>query len=256
MRPPQHTRSFNPAAFARLFELESTHFWFRARNQVIAAVMGRYGVGAEKGARILEVGCGNGNVANHLSQHLDVQVWGGDLFAEALAFSQERSDLPLIQLDTYRLPFDGSLDLVCMFDVLEHLQAESETLAEAYRTLRPGGRIVLTVPAHSWLWSYFDERSHHQRRYAKTELRQKLERAGFAVELCSYYMMALLPLVLVGRRIRAWWSSDVNRMAEADFRVVPFVNEILYWLCSTEEWLVPRVGMPFGTSLIAVGYRN
>ena len=256
LMPQQRTQSFDPAAFSRLFELESKHFWFRARNQIIAAVMRRYGVGAAHNARILEVGCGNGNVANHLSQSLEVQVWGGDLYAEALTFSRERSDLPLIQLDTCRLPFDGSLDLVCMFDVLEHLQAETETLAEVCRTLAPGGRIVLTVPAHSWLWSYFDEKSHHQRRYGRAELRQKLEEAGFDVEICRYYMMALLPLVLVGRRLQAWRSTDVNRMAEADFRVVPFLNDILYWLCSAEKWLVPRVGMPFGTSLIAVGYRK
>ncbi len=256
MRPQQESRSFNPAAFARLFELEGSHFWFRARNEVITAIMRHYGVGGTSDARILEVGCGNANVANHLSQNLGVQVWGGDLFAEALNFSRERSDLPLIQLDTRCLPFDGSLDIVCMFDVLEHLQAESEILAQAHRALRPGGRIVLTVPAHRRLWSYFDELSHHQRRYGKAELRQKLEAAGFDVEICSYYMMALLPLVLVGRRIQAWRRSDVNRMAEADFRVVPLVNEVLYWLCSAEKWLVPRVGMPFGTSLIAVGRRN
>jgi SAM-dependent methyltransferase len=256
VKPQERFRSFDPAAFARLFEIENTHFWFRARNQVIAAVMRQYGMDAARSARILEVGCGNGNVANHLSQSLEVQVWGGDLFAEALAFSRERSDLPLIQLDTYRLPFDGSLDLVCMFDVLEHLRAEADTLAEAYRALRPGGRIMLTVPAHSWLWSYFDEKSHHHRRYGRIELRQKLEEAGFDVEYCSYYMMALLPLVLVGRRFQGWRSSDVNRMAEADFRVVPFLNEILYWLCSSEKWLVPRVQLPFGTSLIAVGHRN
>ncbi len=182
-----------------------------------------------------------------------MQVWGGDLFAEALAFSRERSNLPLIQLDTYSLPFDGSLDVVCMFDVLEHLQAESETLAEVHRALRPGGRIVLTVPAHPRLWSYFDELSHHQRRYGKAELRQKLEGAGFDVETCSYYMMALLPLVLIGRKFQAWRGSSTTHMAEADFRVIPLVNEVLYWLCSAEKWFVSRVGIPFGTSLIAVG---
>ena len=256
MRPQQGTRSFNPAAFARLFELEGTHFWFRARNEVIATVMRRYGVGTRHDARILEVGCGNGNVASHLSQTLDAEIWGGDLFAEALAFCQKRKNPPLIQLDTCRLPFDGSLDAVCMFDVLEHLQADSEILAEMHRALKPGGQIVLTVPAHPWLWSYFDELSHHQRRYKKAQLHQKLETAGFAVEMCSYYMMVLLPLVLVGRRFQARRGSDVSRMAEADFRVIPFVNDVLYWLCSAEKWLVSRVGMPFGTSLIAVGRRD
>jgi SAM-dependent methyltransferase len=256
LMPEQRSRSFNPAVFARLFELEGRHFWFRARNEVIAAVMKRLGVGAGREARILEVGCGNGNVASYLSQNLGGQVWGGDLFAEALAFCRRRSDLPFLQLDTCRLPFNGSLDAVCMFDVLEHLEADSDILAEVHRALKPGGRIVLTVPAHPWLWSYFDQVSHHQRRYRKDQLRQKLLSAGFDVEMCSYYMMVLMPLVLVGRRFQAWKESDVDRMADADLRVIPVVNEILYRFCGAEKWWVSRVGLPTGTSIIAVGRRN
>lgn len=256
LKPRQDSSSFDPAAFVRLFKVERTHFWFRARNEVIAAVMRRRGIGTNRDDRILEVGCGNGNVAKHLSETLGAEVWGGDLHPEGLAFSQQRSNAPLLQLDTVHLPFDGSLDAVCMFDVLEHLQADSEILAEVYRALKPGGRIVLTVPAHPWLWSYFDQVSHHQRRYKKGELHQKLLTAGFQIEMCSYYMMALMPLVLLGRRFQAWRQSDIDRMADADLRVIPVINEVMYWICSAEKWLVSRVGIPIGTSLIAVGRRN
>jgi SAM-dependent methyltransferase len=252
-RQESNPLSFDPAFFARLYELESKHFWFRARNQVIAAVMKRYRVATGPNARILEVGCGNGNVLSHLSRALDAEIWGGDLFAEALAFCQERTNPPLVQLDTYRLPFEGSLDAVCMFDVLEHLQADSDVLAEVHRALKPGGQILLTVPAYPRLWSYFDELSHHQRRYDKALLCQRLESAGFRVEMCSYYLMTLLPLVVAGRRLRSRKHSDVACLAEADLQVVPVVNELLYRICGAEKGFVSRVGLPFGTSLIAVG---
>lgn len=143
-----------------------------------------------------------------------------------------------------------------MFDVLEHLCADTEVLAEMYRALKPGGRVVLTVPAYQKLWSYFDEISHHQGRYDKAQLSRKLETVGFKIEMCSYYMMTLLPLVVVGRKLQSWRHSDITDMAEGDLEMIPVVNELLYLVCSTEKWLVSRLGLPFGASIIAVGRRE
>ena len=248
--------SFDPVIFARLFELESRHFWFRARNKVIAAVVKKYNVIPDQDARVIEIGCGNGNVLSYLSRTLRKEIWGADLFAEALTFCQTRVSLPLIQLDTYRLPFVGSLDAVCMFDILEHLRADTEVLAEIYRALKPGGKIVLTVPAYQKLWSYFDEFSHHQRRYNKVQLRRKLEAAGFEIEKSSYYMMTLLPLIAVGRKIQNRQNRSTDDMAETDIKVIPVVNELLYLISSFERWFVSTVGLPFGASIIVVGRRR
>jgi len=223
--------------------------------------MKRYNV-AHGQARIVEIGCGNGNVLSYLSSTLEQEIWGADLFSKALKFCQERVDTPLVQLDTYSLPFTGALDVVCMFDTLEHLSADTKVLDEVNRVLRPGGRVVLTVPAYRKLWSYFDESSHHQRRYDKAELRQKMEMAGFDVEMFSHYMMVLLPWVAVGRKIQEWRhhitaaTVTVDDMVEADIKVMPVVNEFLYWVCSAEKWLVPYLGLPFGTSIIAVGCKR
>lgn len=257
VRAKETSQSFDPAAFARLFELEGKHYWFRARNQVIGEVMKRYKVAAGQNISVLELGCGNGNALSYLSRTLGIEkIWGADLFAEALRHCQERARLPVIQLDAHALPFESSLDVVCMFDVLEHLQADMDILAEVYRVLKPGGRVVLTVPAYQRLWSYFDEISHHRRRYGKAQLCHGLEAMGFSVEMCSYYMMGLLPLMIVGRRLQSRRHSDIDEMAEADLRVIPIVNELLYLMCSAEKWLVSRVGLPFGASIIAVGCRD
>ena len=248
--------SFDPALFARLAKLEDRHYWFRARNEIVAAVMRRHSVAAHRRARILEIGCGNGNVLSYLSRTLEQDVWGADLFVEALGYCYERAHLPVVQLDAHSLPFEGTLDAVCLFDVLEHLPADMEVLAEIHRALRPGGKVILTVPAYQKLWSYFDEFSHHQRRYHRAQLCRKMEAVGFTVEMCSYYMMGLLPLVIAGRKFQSWRHSDIDEMAEADLRVIPIVNELLYLICSAEKWLVSRTGLPVGASIIAVGYRD
>lgn len=250
------SNSFDAAFFDQLFELENRHYWFRARNDVITLVMRQHYVAAEENARVLDIGCGNCSVLSHLSRTIGEKTWiGGDLFAEGLLRARERVNLPLIQLDAYSLPFEGSLDGVCMFDVLEHLRDDTGILAEAYRVLKPGGKIILTVPAYQILWSYFDEFSRHQRRYNKAQLRQKLTAAGFKIEMISYYMATLLPLVLLQRKVQTWIHNDTVDRARNDLRVIPVVNDLLYWVCSAEKRLVSQLGLPFGASLIAVGGR-
>jgi SAM-dependent methyltransferase len=248
--------SFDAAFFDQLFELENRHYWFRARNDVITAVMRQHIVAAGEKAHVLEIGCGNCNVLSHLSRNMGEKTWiGGDLFIEGLLRSRERVNLPVVQLDAYSLPFETSLDAVCMFDVLEHLRDDAEILAEAYRVLKPGGKIVVTVPAYQGLWSYFDEASHHQRRYSRAQLRQKLTEPGFKIDMISYYMATLLPLVFLQRKVQTCIRNGTANGAKNDFRVIPPVNDLLYVACSAEKTLVSRVGLPFGASLIAVGCR-
>jgi len=256
MPDSQLSDSFDPSIFARLFELEDKHFWFRARNRIIATVMKRHKVATGQDARILEIGCGNGNVLGYLSQVLGKEIWGADLFFDALEYCQERVKVPLIQLDAYSLPFEGSLDTVCMFDVLEHLSADTEILSRIHHALKPGGQILLTVPAYPKLWSYFDEFSHHQRRYDRAQLCRKLEAAGFEIDMFSYYMMALLPLIAVGRKIQSFRGRAPTDMAETDISVIPIVNELLYWVCVVETWLLSHTRLPFGTSIILLGHKR
>jgi SAM-dependent methyltransferase len=248
--------SFDPKAFDSLFALERKHYWFRARNEVIDTAMRRHNVAPGEDARVLEVGCGNSNVLSYLARTMGRKTWiGGDLFLEGLQHSRERMDLPLVQLDVHSLPFEGSLDAVCTFDVLEHLRDDTQVLAEIYRALRPGGQIVLTVPAYQRLWSYFDELSCHKRRYSKTELSRKLTTAGFEVQMMSHYMAVLLPLVFLQRKILFRLNSHSERSISTDIRVLPVVNQLLYWVCRAEKRLVSLTGLPFGTSIIAVGRR-
>ncbi|HTZ49774.1 MAG TPA: class I SAM-dependent methyltransferase [Verrucomicrobiae bacterium] len=154
-------------------------------------------------------------------------------------------------------PFGKQFELIGMFDVLEHVQEERETLDSLLRLLTPGGRLLLTVPAHKFLWSYFDEAAHHCRRYSSKELHNKLKAAGFEVEYQSQFMTCILPLVWMFRKIggrqQVAQSRDAKALASKEFRLVPIINGILMALLSPEaRWLARGHSLPIGTSLVVI----
>jgi hypothetical protein len=109
------------------------------------------------------------------------------------------------------------------------------------------------------LWSYFDEASHHARRYEKEELRAHIEQSGLAVEYLSPYMMSIFPLVWLNRRLARAGDGAAKteqELAESELRIIPVVNEVLTWVLQREAgWVARRGQFPFGTSLIAVARR-
>ncbi|MHC4777594.1 MAG: class I SAM-dependent methyltransferase, partial [Planctomycetota bacterium] len=169
--PPTHTEPPFPA----LFETEDRHFWFRARNRVIDALVASTVSRMEPGFLALEVGCGTGNVLRHLEKTCRRgRVVGMDLFAGGLRFARTRTSCPLVTGDMAFPPFRRPFDLVGLFDVLEHLPDDDSALRNIRGLLRDGGRLVVTVPAHQFLWSYVDEFSQHRRRYGPADLKRAL----------------------------------------------------------------------------------
>ncbi len=183
---------------------------------------------------------------------------GMDLFPEALAYARQHTSAHLLQADIHNAPFEESLDLVGMFDVVEHLADDVEVLRRVARILKPGGRVVLTVPAHPSLWSYCDEANRHFRRYTRHGLQEKLEQAGFQIEYASHFMSLLSPPIWAKRKLFSRPSGKLGHQTSVktllrDLRIIPLVNGLLTWLASQEAHLVRnRLRLPFGTSLIAV----
>jgi SAM-dependent methyltransferase len=207
----------------------------------------------------LEVGCGTGNILGALEEACPSgAVIGMDRFIEGLAFAKDRGRQRLLQGDAHHPPFGIQFEIIGAFDVIEHLPDDGQILRDLYRMLRPGGRLILTVPANQWLWSEFDEASHHYRRYHRKELREKLSAAGFTGIFVSPFMMSILPLVWMHRKKGKHGS---NRQAPRDMvgeeiRIVPFVNQALRLVLSVENTFVRRRRhLPFGTSLIAVAQK-
>jgi SAM-dependent methyltransferase len=251
--------------FARqLFEVEERHFWFRSRNRVIARVVGKLTAALPSGFRVLEVGCGNGNVLRVLEQVCQKgQVYGVDLLEERLQYAQQRTSCQMAAADVACLPFPDPFDVVGMFDVLEHIEDDRRALQDVHKALATGGALVLTVPAHMALWSYADTNAGHFRRYTRRTLSTVLQASGFVLDYVTEFMTALFPLMWLGRRLaslRQRPGEDAQKDREnflRELRIVPGVNALLTALLAWEAPLVARrCPLPLGTSLLAVARKG
>jgi SAM-dependent methyltransferase len=248
---------YDPEHYCNLAAIEDRHFWFRSRNEAIRALAGQVCAGFEPGYRALEIGCGTGNVLRHLEEICrGGSVIGMDLFGQGFQFARQRSSCGLVQGDASRPPFVCPFHLIGMFDVMEHVPNDVALLGDAHRLLAPGGALLVTVPAHMSLWSYFDEASNHCRRYELGELRTRLSEAGFAIEFLSEYMCSVTPLVWLKRRLLAQNQDGATRRADVvkdELAIYPVVNGVLAFLLKQEaRWLRMRKRLPFGASLIAI----
>lgn len=253
---------YDPFFFQQLAKVEDRHFWFQARNRLIFRISKKLSSELSPGYRVLEVGCGTGNVLRVLRQACpDGTVVGLELWFDGLRLAQQRSKGPLVQGDVRHSPFGKPFDLIGMFDVLEHIPEELETLVALREALAPGGRLMLTVPAHQYLWSYFDEAAHHCRRYSSREIRARLVEAGFEVEFLSQFMGCIFPIVWlfrkIGTRRQRRSSDDSKTLTLKEFRSVPVINGALTALLKLEAvWLSQGHRLPIGTSLIVIARRR
>lgn len=253
--------TYDPGVYESLVSVEERHFWFRARNRAIVAAFESIRGQLKPGYRVLEVGCGTGNVLRALQPAaVGGTVIGMDLHAEGLRYARRRVDPALlVRGDAGRPPFSTTFEVVGLFDVLEHLEHDVEVLRSLRSLLTSDGFLLLTVPADPKLWSYFDVGSRHKRRYRRDELQEKLTAAGYSVEYLTPYMGVLYPILWMGRRVtgrRFQSTTDARQawdVAEADLRVRPVSGAVLGFALEQELHLLRRrVRLPFGASLLAV----
>jgi SAM-dependent methyltransferase len=249
--------AFDPHYFKTLAQIEGRHFWFVSRRELILDVLTR-GVPDLDRRRLFDIGCGSGGLLQFLAA-AGVPVAGAcDAYIESLTIVRRRVSAPLILEDEGRLPPLGNgYSLLSLFDVLEHIDDDEGTLRFLFSTLQPGGLLVLTVPAHPFLFDEMDEIAHHRRRYRRSELERKLLGAGFRVKRLTHFMAPLvLPLVVlrgVGRLVGRRHGPLERRQAE--FRVVPVMNEALRAVLALERAVVRVASLPFGSSILALAER-
>jgi len=251
---------YDPRRYQWLATIADRHFWFRARNRVIAALGARLIARLPSGFRVLEIGCGTGNVLRVLERLCGWGVVVGlDLYNEGLHFARRHTHCLLVQGDARALPFGCEFDVVCAFDVLEHFNDDADVLSKISALLKPRGALLLTVSAHMSLWSYFDDATGHCRRYSRSLLAARLADSGYSVEFLSEYMASILPLIWFGRRVvgvaRRRFRERISpaELTHRDFRIIPGLNDLLALLLSLEAvWLARKHRLPFGASLLAV----
>jgi SAM-dependent methyltransferase len=253
--------SYDPSAYESLVAVEDRHFWFRARNRAIVAAFESLKHELRPGYRVLEVGCGTGNVLRELQKTaVGGNVIGMDVHPEGLLYAQHRlNSALLICADLARTPFSTRFEIVGLFDVLEHIEDDMAALRNLRSLLTVQGALLITVPADQRLWSYFDTASHHQRRYEARELNEKLVAAGYNVEYLTPYMSVLHPILWAARRLAALGGPDnydaasAKVAAQADLRVRPASGAVLGFLLGQELRLLRRRRrIPIGASLLAI----
>lgn len=249
---------FDIKSFDLLAEAETAHFWFVARNELIEYLVRTY---APNARRVLEIGCGTGFVLSALQRALaQGTIAGSELHSRGLAHARRRhSDaVELIQMDARKSGLTKALDLVGAFDVLEHIPEDEEVLSEIHRMLRPGGRLIATVPQHPALWSQSDDIAHHQRRYRMGELATKSRAAGFRIVYRTSFVVLTFPLMVASRLLSVFKKSkqDPYQVLEAEFQLSPRINAALLQALRLEHTL-RRTGlpMPFGGSQVIVAER-
>lgn len=256
---------YDPAVYEPLVKVEDHHFWFRARNRVIGALAAQLAAQLSPGYRVLEIGCGTGNVLHALTEACPGgTVIGMDLFADGLRFARARMPKALlVRGDALQPPFAERFEIVGLFDVLEHLDDDLGVLRALRLLIADRGTLIMSVPARRALWSYFDEASRHVRRYEIEELRDKLTRAGFAVEFLSPYMGILYPVLWLGRRLaggkkqRGVDPEKTRRLFDRELHVNPIAGAALGAVLGLERpWLMGRRRLPIGSSLIAIAHPN
>ena len=250
---------YSPSFFEKLAQVEDRHFWFRFRNRLLSRLVQDLVAPLPSGFRMLEAGCGNGNVLRFLSSTIrHGKVVGIDLFEEGLKLAKQRSDALLVRGDVHASPFRCRFEVIAAFDVIEHLHDDHQALRDFHRLSSHEGLLILTVPGHMTLWSYFDQASGHYRRYSRTQLMQTLDACGFRVEFATEFMIVLYPILWLSRRVSGWLrgSKTVDQSLASDLRVFPLLNPILLLLLSWElPFIRRRIRIPLGSSLLAIARR-
>jgi SAM-dependent methyltransferase len=227
--------------------VDPDYWWYVARADLLETTLRSF---VDASATVLDLGSADGPSAGWLrvaagrTASLDIDPRGlepGGVCGSALA-----------------LPFAaGSFDVVTAFDVLEHCAPEATALAEVRRVLRPGGRLLLSVPAYSWAWSDFDVANGHHRRYTRGRAVAALENAGFTVHRATYGFTSVFPAFAAERLLRKLRSG--NATAPADVVEVPQlpgpVNRGLLGLTRLDRAVLTRWDLPLGSSVFVAASR-
>jgi SAM-dependent methyltransferase len=250
-----------PAYYDEYYRNEREHWWFRARESILRRQMERL---ISEGTiptrpRILNIGAATGRSSEWLGELGDVVSLEYD--ADCCRLTRERTGLDIVEGTILDLPWEsGSFDVVCAFDVIEHVEDDAGAVAEMKRVCRKDGILFVTVPASPLLWSEHDEINHHFRRYRMRELKALFK--GSDVLLGTGFNSVLFAPIAVHRVVRRLadrLSQARNRPLKSDFSrsQFPMVDGLLETLFRSESlWLSRGIGLPWGVSAMIIARRS
>lgn len=253
--------TYYPAdAFDTLYKLEQSNFWFKARNRLIFYLFNKY-INKEKVLKTLEIGCGTGFVLSDLKKIQSLKLYGAEILLNGLKLASKRvPEAEFIQLDVTNMQFVSEFDIICTFDVLEHIKEDRKAISNIYKALKENGLFFITVPQHRFLWAEIDELSNHKRRYKKSELIEKLHKSDFEVLYNTSFVFSLFPVMVLSRMFNRKRKPYDNRKEPdlfREFRIPVIANKIFDVFMYADELLIKSgIRFPFGGSLFVIASKK
>lgn len=228
------------------FILEKTHWLFKIRRKIFFYFIKKY---AKPGSKILDFGCGSGYLVGKL-QEMGYDAHGVDFETDAIDYGANSGIKNLASGGGDRIEYaDASFDLVVVLDVLEHIEYERPVIEELVRILKPGGKILVTVPAYQWMWGVQDEVSHHFRRYTEQSLVKVFKPfPGLTIVKKTYFNTFLFPPIAVVRLFSKWFNVK-NRQSDFDIKT-GLLNILFYSIFNLESYFLRFINFPFGVSVL------
>ena len=249
--------------YKEYYDLERQHWWFVAREKIISNYLKKTiaaKIVKHQDLKILNVGCGPGRSSQYLSSFGEVTSIEYD--KDCCEFASERTGLQIINGSITELPFqDEMFDLVCAFDVIEHVEEDQLAVSEMKRVVKKEGVIFITVPTFMSLWSHHDVINHHFRRYQLGQIEKLFaaEKNGNVI-FSSYFNFFLFPAIYLVRKISNLLQFNKNRPGSgSDFEAFKpgFLNNVLFNVMYLEsKFINNNIKLPFGVSLLYTWKKN
>lgn len=234
-------------AYREMADLDQRHWWYRARRRILEDLIRRE-VCPPRGATILEIGCGTGHNLQMLGRFGHVDAIELDDESRAIARGRLGRDIMSARLPELSGIAEHHYDLIAALDVIEHIDDDRGAVDAISTRLKPGGKFLMTVPAHPWMWSAHDSINHHKRRYSKAGLKRLIEDSPMSLDRIGYFNSLLFPLAVADRL-----ASKLRGRDEAAVKLPSSpINSGLEAVFASERHLVGRLPLPPGLSLFAV----
>lgn len=247
---------YNSFGLDNLFTAEEKHFWFRARKNFIKNLFLKY---VNKNEKIIEIGAGTGNVSKMLIDN-GYHMCVGEVHKNGLLYAKRYGIKDLYQFDLMHSPFHEHFDVVGMFDVLEHIEDDGLALRNIKNMLKPGGKLIIVVPAHKWLWSWDDVIANHKRRYDLIGIKSLFDENGFKILEAKNFFVSILPLLFLRTKFKKDKGTEV---AESDFieyseglKINPLTNFLLYSIMRLENYVIRYFSPNIGGSIAVVACKE
>jgi len=233
-------------AYDFIEKMQFRHWWFRGRSKVIDSFLRTHSKNKAT-TNILEIGSGFGALLPVLTQAGSVDLV--EPYRRAYPSLRKAEVNKIYDIDNFPFKYPKKkYDIVCLFDVLEHIKADQETLKVIQKKLlKKNGKCLFTVPAFMWLYSRHDQTHGHYKRYDRTSIKKMLKLAGYKKIRISYFMTLLFPLAVIERTL------EKHRAKDASMRVPgSMLNTLFYLIFSLESVFIGKINFPYGLSIIVM----